>query len=451
MALASTIQQARINFPNDHDYTLQTLVEELSLLERHARDQSWKLCGCIAGKHLPLISGLSSEAVGFSDSDEERKFMQETMTKARLLKRDIDKGIIRSQEHFDTIRAWARTSRKRIERKKWVGDYSTSIDYQEKDVPDSVLKLVEDLNELAPEIRNNLTIPELEEEMTKKMVHHLCDKYNIPYPEIKFIDGCNPLFPNAAHIQRYQITPKGIIQKPEEDRLVFCRGGATAYAISHEFSHLKDHHDGEIVANEGKANRFATKEVTNHLYTLPVDNNLNIQDTQNNLTGKNMSLKMTKAQSDKGLTVIGGLTAAKIVSEYDPQITQMLGPLGTMIGKIGVGAIAAWYGLTKVKGTMGDLLLFAGAELALNEVFKKIQLGGPPAPPIPGNGPGARLAARGPVALPLTPGRAVTIPGASSTIRAAAPFMRTFTTPTRLTAGYPQVAQADGKFIQIRV
>ena len=57
----------------------------------------------------------------------------------------------------------------------------------------------------------------------------------------------------------------------------------------------------------------------------------------------------------------------------------------------------------------------------------------------------------GAVAVPLIPGRAEIIPGASSTIRAAAPFMRTFTTPTRLTAGYPQVAQADGKFIQIRV
>lgn len=447
--MTQTLQHARVNFPNDHAYTLQALVEQLTLIELHARDGSWKICSCIPSKHLPIIAGLTSEGVGFSDSDEERKFMQETMTKARLLKRDIDKGIIRSQDHFDTIRAWARTSRKRIERKKWVGDYSTSIDYKEKDVPDSVLKLVEDLNGMGFERKNLLSMPDFEDEMAHKMIQYLCDKYNVPMPKrITFTDSCNPLMPNAAHIQRDQIGKNGVINRADLDSLVFCRGGLTIFAAAHEFEHYRNHFDGNLVASEGEANKFAIKEVRNTLnplYTPLVDSNINIQATQNNLTGKNMSLKMTKAQSDKGLTVIGGLTAAKIVSEYDPQITQMLGPLGTMIGKIGVGAIAAWYGLTKVKGTMGDLLLFAGAELALNEVFKKIELGGPSlrAPVL--------VAPAGPVALPLTPGRAVTIPGASSRISAAAPFLRTFSTPTRLTAGYPQVAQADGKFIQIRV
>ena len=93
---------------------------------------------------------------------------------------------------------------------------------------------------------------------------------------------------------------------------------------------------------------------------------------------------------------------------------------------------------------IGDLLLFAGAEMALDEVFKMFALGGTTirAPVV---------IAGAPVAMPLTPGRAEIYPGASSTIRAAAPFLRTFSTPTRLTSGYPQVAQADGKFIQIRV
>ncbi len=444
--MAQTLQHARVNFPNDHDYTLQTLVEELSLLERHARDQSWKLCGCIAGKHLPLISGLSSEAVGFSDSEEERKFMQETMTKARLLKRDIDKGIIRSQDHFDTIRAWARESRKRIEAKTWQGEYSTELDYRENNIPQSVQKLVEDLESMSFEKENMLSLPELEEEMVLKMVGHLCKKYKIPMPnEIVFTDSCNPLMPNAAHIQRDQIRKGKITPRPDLDSLIFCKGGVNSVIIAHEFQHYMSHYHGNLVADEGEANRFAIKEVKNRLYTPPIDSNLNIQATQNNLTGKNMTPMLTKAQSNKGLTVIGGLTAAKLVSEYDPQITKMLGPLGTTVGKIAVGAIAAYYGLTKVTGTIGDLLLFAGAELALDEVFKKIQLGGPTlrAPVL-----GAPV---GPVAIPLIPGGAEVFPGASSTIRAAAPFMRTFTTPTRLTSGYPQVAKANGKFIQIRV
>ena len=144
-------------------------------------------------------------------------------------------------------------------------------------------------------------------------------------------------------------------------------------------------------------------------------------------------------RTDKAVSVIA---SAKVIDYFDPQLTSMLGPLGTSIGKMAVGALAAYYGLTKMKaGLSQDFLLYGGAELAISEVFKYIQ----PTPAL------SVVSRTGAVAVPLTPGRAEVIPGASSTIRAAAPFMRTFSTPTRLTSGYPQVAQADGKFIQIRV
>lgn len=45
------------NFPNDHDYTINALVEELTLAERHLRDGSWKLCTCITGDSLVYNSG----------------------------------------------------------------------------------------------------------------------------------------------------------------------------------------------------------------------------------------------------------------------------------------------------------------------------------------------------------------------------------------------------------
>jgi len=170
---------------------------------------------------------------------------------------------------------------------------------------------------------------------------------------------------------------------------------------------------------------------------------VNIIETGNNLHGKSMSLKITSAQSKKGLTAVAGLSVAKAIDYFDPQLTSALGPIGTPIGKIGVGALAAYYGLTKATGLMQDFLLFGGAELALSEVFKYILPATMARAPVP--------VAGAPVAIPLTPGGAQTFPGASSTIRAAAPFMRTFTTPTRLTAGYPQVAQADGKYVQVRV
>lgn len=431
-----------MNFPNDKEYTYQSLVEELTLIERHARDGSWKLCTCIPGKHLPNISGLSSEGYGFSDSDEERFFMESLMTEARLMKRDIDRGVIRSQDHFDQIRAWARESRKRIERKTWTGDYATDIEYRENEIPQSVLKLVEDLDGLGFERENLMNLPDLEEEMAHKMVGHLCDKYNIPMPKrIVFTDSCNPLLPNAAHIQRDQISKGKVKPRPDLDELVFCRGGVTAFAVAHEFEHYMSHFDGNIVASEKNANEFALKETRNHLYTVHDGSKVHIEEGENNLLGKSMSLKITRAQSEKGLTAVAGLASAKVIDWFDPQLTAALGPLGTTVGKIAVGALAAYYGLTRLSGLGQDFFLFGGAELAMSEVFKYIK----PTTPVVVARAGA------PIAMPLIPGRAEVYPGASSRIGAAAPFLRTFATPTRLTAGYPQVAQADGKFIQIRV
>lgn len=34
----------KANFPSDRDYTVNALVEELFLIERHVRDGSWHLC-----------------------------------------------------------------------------------------------------------------------------------------------------------------------------------------------------------------------------------------------------------------------------------------------------------------------------------------------------------------------------------------------------------------------
>lgn len=424
------------NFPNDREYTFEALVEQLGLIELHIRDGSWRLCSCNPEKHLPVVAGLTSEGFGFAETDDERHFMECSMSQSRLFKAKIKSGKYRTQEHMNIIKDWARELRHRIEAQNWAGTW------EQFETPSDLKEIIDDLNELAPEIRNNLTIPELEEEMTHKMVHHLCDKHNIPYPKIKFVDACDPMYPNAAHIQKDQITPKGIIPRPELDVLVFCRGGATAYAISHEFSHLKDHYEGKIMANEEKAHKFASKTTTNQLYTPPDGSNIHISPTENNLTGKSMSLKITRAQSEKGLTAVAGLATAKLLDYFDPQLTAMLGPLGTAAGKIAVGAIAAYYGLTRLEGLGQDFLLFGGTELALSEVAKYVV-----PPPIVARA----VVAGAPVAIPLIPGRAEVIPGATSIIGASAPFRRTWATPTRLTAGYPQVAQADGKYIQIRV
>lgn len=74
-------------------YTVNSLVEELALLERHINDGSYLLCGCAPEKHLPLIAGLSSEAVRIVAIDEtEKHFYQTIADLARKWRKDIQAG-----------------------------------------------------------------------------------------------------------------------------------------------------------------------------------------------------------------------------------------------------------------------------------------------------------------------------------------------------------------------
>jgi hypothetical protein len=109
------------NFPNDREYTLNALVEEFNLAERHMRDGSFRLCTCTVSKHLPTIAGMSSEGMGFAASDEEARFMEENMNQARILKQQMKSGHI-TDEQAKQLRAWFREQRRRIEMGKWTGE-----------------------------------------------------------------------------------------------------------------------------------------------------------------------------------------------------------------------------------------------------------------------------------------------------------------------------------------
>lgn len=106
------------NFPGDHDYTLNALVEELTLAERHLRDGSWKLCDCNPEKHLPMIAGLASEGYGFTDDVGEKAFMVRLRDGARIFKGKIEKGEFQQHDAED-LRAWTREMRHRISFKEW--------------------------------------------------------------------------------------------------------------------------------------------------------------------------------------------------------------------------------------------------------------------------------------------------------------------------------------------
>ena len=430
------------NFPSDRVYTHQALVEELFLVERHIRDGSWHLCDCTPSKHLPGIAGLASEGYGFAHEKGERGFMECLMNQARLFKSDIETHKIRSQEQWDRVRDWARRARHLISARDWAGKESIEdqLDYSQNDLTE----MVESLNALKLS-----SLPELEERNTWEAVKVLCKKYGVSPPKrISFTDSCNPLYPNAAHIQRDERTEDGLVPRPELDELVFCKGATSVYAIAHEVKHYIEHHNGVTQADEGEANEFALSETRNTLYT---PHGVEVQ-TRNNLytepsVGKeyiHTTLNHTRTNDmaidkKKGITIVVGLTTAKLVNKYlTPQLDTTLGTMAA-IGKVAGGAALLWYGLKDGKDSMiKSLAAFAGAELVLTEVLKYL-----PGGTIVASAPVYASYSNAPIAIPMAPGGAV--------ISAASQYSRMYQTPTRLTAGYPGVAQVDGKWVDQRV
>lgn len=107
-------------YPGDYHYTHQALLEDLGLMERHIRDGSWRGCTCIPEKHLPLISGLTSEGYIFAKSPEEKQWMANVRDKARTLKQQFKTGNITSQT-MNEVADWTRTKRHELDRQTWNG------------------------------------------------------------------------------------------------------------------------------------------------------------------------------------------------------------------------------------------------------------------------------------------------------------------------------------------
>ena len=434
-------EASKVNFKDDHNYTLNSLIEELALIERHIRDGSWIKCRCNPEKHLPLVAALASEGYGFSENAHEKEFMRCLRDTARLTREKIEHGVFKEKD-ADRLRAWARESRHRIEYKAWKGDMAEAPELEEQG--NDLTDMVESLNGLKLS-----SLPELEERNTREAVNYLCKKYGIPPPKrISFTDSCNPLYPNAAHIQRDERTEDGLVPHPELDELVFCKGATSVYAVAHEVKHYIEHHRGVTVADEGEANEFALAETRNPLYTpqgveVQTRNNLYtepdarkgyIHTTLNHTRTNDMAI-----DKKKGITVVVGLSTAKLVNKYlTPQLDTWLGTMAS-IGKVAGGAALLYYGLKDGKDSMiKDLAAFAGAELVLTEVFKYL-----PGGTIVASAPVYASAYNAPIAVPMAPGGAV--------ITSASQYSRMYQTPTRLTAGYPGVAQVDGKWVDQRV
>lgn len=73
------------------DYTRNALLEEISLIERHARDGSAVTagCACIEEKHLLLLAGLASEGVTLAADQAEKEYYMRLAEKARQIRQEI--------------------------------------------------------------------------------------------------------------------------------------------------------------------------------------------------------------------------------------------------------------------------------------------------------------------------------------------------------------------------
>lgn len=73
------------------EYTRESIAEELSLIERHARDGSAVNagCACIEEKHLLALAGLASEGVTLAKNVKEKEFYLYLADLARDLRKAI--------------------------------------------------------------------------------------------------------------------------------------------------------------------------------------------------------------------------------------------------------------------------------------------------------------------------------------------------------------------------
>ena len=232
------------NFPNDREYTVETLVEELFLMERHIRDGSWRLCSCNPEKHLPGVAGLASEGLGFAETDDERNFMECLMSQARVFKAKIRSGKYRTQADMNAIKDWAREARHRLVAKNWSGDWVRLETGDSAEIMKSATKILNVLKNHPQNVAyHEVDINEflvMEQQMATKIIAQLSKKYGVEPPEVIISDKCfEPMF--------------GIYTK---GKIGVCKTGVNLHVLVHEFKHHLQAENGSHF-DEGEAERFA--------------------------------------------------------------------------------------------------------------------------------------------------------------------------------------------------
>lgn len=298
-------------FPSDRGYTLNALVEELALMERHIRDGSWRLCQCNLEKHLPLIAGLASEGYGFAETSQEKLFMANLRDTSRSLRERIKKREVKTQEDMDKVSDWARSIRHRIEAQEWK--------FEE---PKTVEKLLTELQEkLKAEFSSYTNLAQIETEMADKMLSFLSDKYNVPKPKLAITEECNsPL--QGMHLGVTEMeTGK---PRADLDRIVMCKGGLNARVLVHEFMHYLKNVRGQR-QDEAQVEQMAVKEIVSKYST--GEKLLKVETSKYTTEAKRMSVSYRDV-----LTVYGGdLVADGVENGLEMYVDPMVTPTATLV------------------------------------------------------------------------------------------------------------------------
>ena len=387
-----------VNFPSDREYTLNSLVEELTLMERHLRDGSWKLCSCNPEKHLPLVAGLASEGYGFTDDPEEKEFMRQLRDRARVWRDKIKSGVFNASD-ADDMRAWTRDLRHRIEFQTWSGPM--------EEAPELV-DIVQEIHGLSGDIQS------FEEQQVDEILTHLSEKHEIPKPSFRFIDECNPM--KDAYMIGSDITIKeenGEITRiplTDLDELVFCRGGASPYAIAHEFCHFKDRVKTGVT-NEKTATDCALIEVGNNIKKNQDKKNLYNLGLKESSGGIMGTIEKLTSKIGDSLPLIGGVIAGELIDASGTIDNAIVGFTGAWTGlaKGLIGAAIVGAGLGMKKGAMADVVIGAGLPIAASGITQQF-LGGVVTP-----------TARATTVMPIT----------------SVPQLTSYGRPTGLRAGHP--------------
>ena len=354
---------------------------------------------------MPMLAGLASEGFGFAKDSEEKEFMREARDRFRLFKAKINEGKF-DKKDADKMRAWVRDLRHRIEFQTWSGPM--------EETPELV-DVVQEIHALTGDIAS------LEGAQVDRILTKLSEKHGVNKPPFRFIDQCNPMkdafMVGSDAIIRHEDGEVSRIPLTDMDELVFCTGGASPYAIAHEFCHYKDRVKTGTT-NEKTATECALRETGNNKNGVYKQKRFYTLDNKKSSGGILVSIKKITDKVSGSLPLIGGVVVGEAIDASGMIDNAIAGFTGgfTGLAKGIIGALIVGTGLAMKKGAVADVVIGAGLPIAASGFVQQF---------LPG---GVTLGrARATTVMPVTP--------VSAPVR-----LTSFARPTGLRMGHPTLS-----------